>query len=103
MTLEQSRIEAARARPPEKQQDLLEHANRLRKVSPKKPRKSGRGLWADLDISLSAERHRRSPERDVEELSAGSLEDPHRGRLVKSTDISLGLSCPNDPLQAGSF
>jgi hypothetical protein len=55
MTLEQSLIEAVRALPPEKQQELLEHANRLRNASPKKPRKSGRGLWADLNISLSAE------------------------------------------------
>ena len=31
-----------------------------------------------------------------------SVEDPHGSRSVKSTDISLGLSRPNDPLQAGS-
>ena len=55
MTIEQSLIEAVRSLPPEKQQKLLEHANQLRKSSPRKPRKSGRGLWADLNISLSAE------------------------------------------------
>ena len=55
MTLEQSLIEAVRSLPPEKQKELLEHANQLRKTSPPKPRKSGRGLWADLHISLSAE------------------------------------------------
>jgi hypothetical protein len=55
MTLEQSLIEAVRSLPPEKQQELLEHANQLREASSKKPRKSGRGLWADLNISLSAE------------------------------------------------
>lgn len=56
MTLEQSLIEAVRSLPPEKQQELLQHANRLRQqTEPKKPLKSIRGLWADLGISLSAE------------------------------------------------
>jgi hypothetical protein len=56
MTLEQSLIEAVRSLPPEKQQELLQHANQLRQqMEPKKPLKSIRGLWADLGISLSAE------------------------------------------------
>jgi hypothetical protein len=56
MTLEQSIIEAVRSLPPEKQKELLEHANRLRQdVAPRKPFKSIKGLWADLNITLTAE------------------------------------------------
>jgi hypothetical protein len=56
MSVEQSLIEAVRALPPDKQQELLEHANQLRQqAEPKKPLKSIWGLWADLGISLSAE------------------------------------------------
>ena len=55
-TLEQSIIEALRSLPPEKQKELLEHANRLRQdVAPGKPLKSIKGLWADLNITLTAE------------------------------------------------
>ena len=55
-TLEQSIIEALRSLPPEKQKELLEHANRLRQdVAPGKPFKSIKGLWADLNITLTAE------------------------------------------------
>jgi hypothetical protein len=37
--------------------DLLDHVNRLRDeaTQPPKPRKSGRDLWADLNIDLSAD------------------------------------------------
>jgi hypothetical protein len=55
MTIEESILEVVRTLPPEKQQQLLEHANQLRASAGKWPRKSGRGLWAGLDISLSAE------------------------------------------------
>lgn len=56
MNLEQSIIEAVRSLPPEKQKDLLEHANRLRAdAAPRKPFKSIKGLWADLNITLTAE------------------------------------------------
>lgn len=55
MTIEQSLIDAVRALPPNKQQELLDHANRLREDAAPRPRKSGKGLWADLNISLSAE------------------------------------------------
>jgi hypothetical protein len=54
MTLEQSILEAIRSLPPEKQKELLEHANRLREdVAPRKPFKSVKGLWADLSITLT--------------------------------------------------
>ena len=62
-TVEQSLLEALRVLPPDKQRELLERANQLRKeISPKKPFKSVKGLWADLNITLTAEeieRHQR--------------------------------------------
>jgi hypothetical protein len=56
MTLEQSIWEAVRSLPPDKQQEVLEHAKRLEAegLAPR-PRKSMKGLWSDLGISLSAE------------------------------------------------
>jgi hypothetical protein len=55
MSLEQAILDAVRALPAEKQQEILTHAARLRDESVKKRRfKSVRGLWADLGISLSA-------------------------------------------------
>jgi len=56
MSLEQSILEAVRTLPPEKQQELLTHANRLREdAATKRPFKSIKGLWADLNISLTSE------------------------------------------------
>jgi hypothetical protein len=57
MTLEQAILDAVRALPANKQQELLDHAQQLRDeaTQPRKPRHSGRGLWADLNIDLSAE------------------------------------------------
>ena len=57
MSLEQAILEAVRALPPDKQYEILDHATRLRNQSSdnKKPLRSVKGLWADLDVSLSAE------------------------------------------------
>ena len=57
MTLDQEILDAVRALPTDKQQEFLDHVKRLRDeaTQPRKPRKSGRGLWADLNIDLSAE------------------------------------------------
>jgi len=57
MTLEQAILDAVRTLPAGKQQEVLDHAKHLRDEStqPRKPRKSGRGLWADWNIDLSAE------------------------------------------------
>ena len=57
MTLEQEILNTLRALPAEKQQAVLDHARHLRGEvgQPRQPRESGRGLWADLNISLSAE------------------------------------------------
>ena len=56
MSIEQAILEAVRTLPAEKQQEVLSHATRLREeAAPKKPFKSVKGLWADLEISLSAE------------------------------------------------
>jgi hypothetical protein len=56
MSLEQAILEAVRALPAEKQQEILNHAARLRDEAGRKSHfKSVRGLWADLGISLSRE------------------------------------------------
>lgn len=54
MSFEQAILEAVRALPPEQQQEVLAHARRLRPSS-RRPRRSGKGLWDGLDISLSAD------------------------------------------------
>jgi hypothetical protein len=49
-------LEAVRALPTEKQQEILHHATRLRRqTADKRPLRSVKGLWADPGISLSAE------------------------------------------------
>jgi hypothetical protein len=55
--------------PADKQEQILAHARQLRDQSSdrKSPRKSGRGLWADLGIDRRG--HRRAAPRNVEELS----------------------------------
>ena len=56
MTLEQAILEAVRGLPPGLQQEILNHATRLRdEVAEKKPLRNVKGLWADLGVSLSAE------------------------------------------------
>ena len=57
MTLEQEILDAVRALPADRRRELLDQVSRLRDeaTQPPKPRKSGRGLWADLNIDLSAD------------------------------------------------
>jgi hypothetical protein len=56
MSLEQAILNAVRALPTEKQQEILSHATRLRdQTTDKKPLRSVKGLWADLGIALSAQ------------------------------------------------
>jgi hypothetical protein len=57
MTLEQAILDAVRALPADKQKAILDHARSLREQSPPptKPRKNGRGLWAEFNIDLTAE------------------------------------------------
>ena len=56
MSLEQAILEAIRALPTEKQQEVLNHAARLRdEARRKRPFKSVKGLWTDLGVSLSPE------------------------------------------------
>ena len=54
MSLEEAILDAVRALPVDKQQEILNHATRLRSQAAA-PRRSAKGLWADLGISLSAE------------------------------------------------
>lgn len=55
MSLEQAILEAVRTLPVEKQNEVLELAQRLSESTSTQPRRSGKGLWAHLNISLSAE------------------------------------------------
>ena len=55
MSVEQAILDAVRALPPDKQRELLSHANNMRALArPSQPFRSVRGLWSDLGISLSA-------------------------------------------------
>ena len=56
MSLEEAILDAVRALPLDKQQELLNHATRLRnQAEAGTPRRNVKGLWADLGISLSAD------------------------------------------------
>jgi hypothetical protein len=56
VSVEDAILDAVRALPADKQQQILNHANRLRQeAGPKMPFRSIKGLWSDLGISLSAE------------------------------------------------
>jgi hypothetical protein len=56
VSLEQAILEAVRALPAEKQQEVLNHAARLRdEAGRKSPFRNVKGLWADLAVSLSPE------------------------------------------------
>ncbi len=72
MAIEQALIQVVRALPPDKQQELLAHAERLRAESAAIParrnfRKSGKGLWAGMGISISTE--------DIDEMRREMWED----------------------------
>jgi hypothetical protein len=56
MTIEQHVLEKLRDLPPEKQQEVLDFVDFLNeKNGPKKPRRSLRGLWKDLNIEITEE------------------------------------------------
>jgi hypothetical protein len=56
MNLEQAVLEKLRELPPEKQQEVLDFADFLhQKVIPRRPLRSVKGLWADLDIDITEE------------------------------------------------
>ena len=56
MTLEEQLIEKLRDLPPEKKKEVLEFVDSLKdKISPKKPRRSLLGLWADLNFHITEE------------------------------------------------
>jgi mRNA-degrading endonuclease RelE of RelBE toxin-antitoxin system len=56
MTIEQQVLEKLRDLPPEKQKEVLDFVDFLKeKTSPEKPRRSLRGLWADLNINITEE------------------------------------------------
>jgi len=56
MTIEQQVLEKLRDLPPEKQKEVLDFVDSLQeKNGPKRPRRSLRGLWADLNIYIKEE------------------------------------------------
>ena len=56
MSIEQAILREVQGLPPEKQREIYELARRLRAETAKNPPfKSIEGLWADLEVSLSAE------------------------------------------------
>jgi hypothetical protein len=56
MTIEQEVLEKLRELPPEKQKEVLDFVYFLKeKNSTKKPRRSLRGLWKDLNIEITEE------------------------------------------------
>ncbi|MBZ5627329.1 MAG: DUF2281 domain-containing protein [Acidobacteriia bacterium] len=56
MNIEQQVLEKLRDLPPEKQKEVLDFVDVLKeKDGPKKPRRSLRGLWADLNIRITEE------------------------------------------------
>lgn len=61
MTIETDVIEKLKSLPPDKQQQVLDFVEFLQqKSTPKRPRRSLKGLWADLDIDIT--------EADIEEV-----------------------------------
>ena len=56
MTIEQQVLEKLRDLPPDKQKEVLDFVDFLKeKNSPKKPRRSLLGLWADLNTRITEE------------------------------------------------
>lgn len=56
MNLEQSILEKVHVLPPEKQQEVLDFVEFLQDKSvPKQPRRSVKGLWADLGVRITEE------------------------------------------------
>ena len=56
MTIEQQVLEKLRDLPPDKQKEVLDFVDFLKeKNSPKKPRRSLLGLWADLNTHITEE------------------------------------------------
>jgi hypothetical protein len=55
MTVEQQVLEKLRELPPDKQEEVLAFVSQLQKKSGNGPRLSLLGLWANLDVKVSAE------------------------------------------------
>jgi len=56
MTIEQQVLEKLRDLPPEQQKEVLDFVDSLKeKNGPKKPLRSLRGLWANLNIDITEE------------------------------------------------
>lgn len=54
MSIEEAILEKLRELPPDKQREVLDFAEFLKsRILPKRPRRSMKGLWADLGFSVS--------------------------------------------------
>src|SRR5208282_2706396 len=89
MTIEQQVIEKLRDLPPEKQKEVLDFVDFLKEKNggPKKPRRSLRGLWADLNINIT--------EEEIAEAGREMWGNFPRGielwaRWFKHTNLALG-------------
>jgi hypothetical protein len=55
-SIEQTVVEKLRALPPDKQQEVLDFVESLKEeILPKHPRRSVKGLWADLGVDITEE------------------------------------------------
>jgi hypothetical protein len=82
ITLEQAILDAIRALPADKQREPLDHVKHLRDEATQawKPRNNRRGLWADLNIDLSAEM--------IDDAQWGNVEDFRQGRLLTPSVVA---------------
>jgi len=55
MNIEQAVLEKLRSLPPQKQQEVLDFVDFLGEKQGKRPRRSLRGLWADLGTDITEE------------------------------------------------
>lgn len=55
MTIEEQVIEKLRELPPEKQKEVLEFVDSLKKNGAKKPLRSLRGLWKEFNVQITDE------------------------------------------------
>src|ERR1700722_12538144 len=97
MTIEQQVVEKLRDLPPEKRREVLDFRDLLKEKNggPKKPPRSLRGVWADLNIHRLAARcgvtsHETSPDVRCSRYACGHLrEDCPRARPRQSRLRSL--------------
>ena len=90
MSLEQAILEAVRALPPEKQQEILNHATRLRdRVAKKKPFKSVRGCGPTWAFLCRRRRSKRTSAKGGRAFRVTGSDVRSRGRYACDDLVSL--------------